>query len=369
LAEYAAFCRGAECDAVNRLEGFEGMKRYRKASDILVGCVGYGGSFNMGRAHLNEMAKAGMTPRAVAEIDASRLEVAAKEFPGIETYSSVAEMLRKSKVDLLAIITPHNTHAKLALQCLRAGRHVVCEKPLAITTAECDAMIAAAGKSRTLLSTYHNRHWDGNILEAVSRIRGTGVLGDLVRVECRMGSWGNPGDWWRTSRSISGGILYDWGVHLLEYALQVIDSDIVEVSGYAHHGFWSSQTKWGRDCNEDEATAIVRFKSGCMLNLRISSIDSNPKPGRVEFVGTKGSYTMEHKDFEMCTHPSNGESQTLKANNRQGENWKYYQNIADHLTRGAKLVITPEWSRRPIHILDLAVRSAKLGRALPAKYG
>jgi predicted dehydrogenase len=137
------------------------MALFKKAADIKVGCIGYGGAFNMGRAHLKEMQKAGMTPTAVAEIDASRLKVAETDFPGIQTYTDVAAMLRKSDVNLLAIITPHNTHAKLALQCLRAGRHVVAEKPLAITTAECDAMIVEARKRKLVLSTYHNRHWDG----------------------------------------------------------------------------------------------------------------------------------------------------------------------------------------------------------------
>ncbi|MCG2659899.1 MAG: Gfo/Idh/MocA family oxidoreductase, partial [Kiritimatiellae bacterium] len=118
------------------------MAKFKKAEDIKVGVIGYGGAFNMGCAHLNEMKKAGMTPVAVAELDAKRLEVAIHDFPGIQTYASVAKMLAKSDVNLLAIITPHNTHAALAIQCLNTGRHVVCEKPLAITTAECDAMIA-----------------------------------------------------------------------------------------------------------------------------------------------------------------------------------------------------------------------------------
>ncbi|HAU36733.1 MAG TPA: gfo/Idh/MocA family oxidoreductase, partial [Phycisphaerales bacterium] len=115
------------------------MKRFKKADDIQVGVVGYGGAFNMGRAHFNEMKQAGMTPLAVADPDEERLEIARREFPGIETYTSMKEMLRKSAVNLITIITPHNTHAPLALAALRAGRHVVCEKPLAITTAECDA--------------------------------------------------------------------------------------------------------------------------------------------------------------------------------------------------------------------------------------
>jgi predicted dehydrogenase len=342
------------------------MKKYQRASDIKVGVVGYGGAFNMGRVHLDEMQKAGMTPTAVAEIDPTRLAVATQNFPSIETYSSLTAMLRESEVDLITIITPHNTHAPLALQALKAGRHVVCEKPMAITTAECDAMIKAARKSRVVLSTYHNRHWDGVIMNAVQQI-GSGMIGEVVRVEAHMGSRSQPGEWWRTSKSISGGILYDWGVHLLEYGLQLIRSDIVEVAGYTKHGYWAPHTKWKKDTNEDEAFATVRFKSGQWLTLLISALDSNPRRGFLEVTGTEGSYVLDWP-FNECFRQEGGQTMAQKFKNPAGEGWRYYQNIADHLTKGTELIITPEWARRPIHILELADRSAQKGAALKAKY-
>lgn len=343
------------------------MKKYKNASDIRVGVIGYGGAFNMGRGHLKEMEQAGMTPVAVCEVDAERLKVAETDFPGIQTYSTVAEMLRKSDVNLITIITPHNTHAKLALQCLKAGRHVVCEKPLALTTAECDAMIAAAKKSGVVLSTYHNRHWDGWILRAVEQIKEKKVIGDIYRVEARMGARALPGDWWRTSRTISGGILYDWGVHLLEYGLQLIDSDITEVAGFSKTGYWAPKTKWKKDTNEDEAEAVVRFRNGSWLTLNITSLDSNTKPGFLEITGTEGSYVMDWSGYTI--HKRDGQNYSLEQGAHYPNAWeKFYGNIADHLTKGVKLVITPEWSRRPIHILDLAAQSAKKGRTLTAKY-
>jgi scyllo-inositol 2-dehydrogenase (NADP+) len=342
------------------------VKRFKSASGIKVGVVGYGGAFNMGRAHLNEMQRAGMTPTAVAEIDTERLKVATTDFPGIQTYSSVAAMLRKSDVDLLAIITPHNTHAPLALQCLKAGRHVVCEKPFAIKTGECDAMIREAKRRGLVLSTYHNRHWDGCILEAVERI-GAGAIGELVRVEAHMGGWGQPRDWWRSSKKISGGILYDWGVHLLEYSLQIIGSEIVEVAGFASKGFWAPKTRWKADTIEDEGFAVARFRNGVWLTLCISAIDSRPKAGVVEFTGTKGTYLMSHPEYEIVTHRG-ADTVTTKGRNPDSEGWRLYQNIADHLTGKARLIITPEWARRPIHILDLADQSTRQGRALKARH-
>jgi scyllo-inositol 2-dehydrogenase (NADP+) len=344
------------------------MPSYSKASEIKVGVIGYGGAFNMGRSHLNQMKAAGMVPTAVTEVDPARLKAATVDFPGIETYPSVEAMLKKSPVDLVAIITPHNTHAPLALKCIKAGRHIVSEKPLAITTAEVDSMIAAAKKKGVLLSTYHNRHWDGNILEALRLIKKEKVIGDIVRIECHMGGYGKPGDWWRTSRTISGGILYDWGVHLLEYSLQLIDAPILEVSGFAHHGHWAHHTIWKDDANEDEAFAVVRFQGGQWLTLCISAIDSKRKEGIMEITGTKGTYLMEGNDAKIFTH---GEDRTITTRhfvNPPGQEHKFYENVRDALLEKKPLVITGEWSRRPIHILDLAVRSAKAGRSLPAKH-
>jgi len=342
------------------------MKRFNDASEIKVGVVGYGGAFNMGRHHLAEMQKAGMTPVAVCEIDPERRKAAEQDYPGIQAYANLSQMLKQSDVRLVTIITPHNTHAKLALTCLKAGRHVVVEKPMAVTTAECDAMIAEARKSGVVLSTYHNRHWDGCILEAVRRI-GSGAIGEIVRIEVHMGGWGQPRDWWRSSRSISGGILYDWGVHLLEYTLQLIRSEIREVSGFAKRGYWAPRTAWKDDTNEDEAFAVVRYRSGQWSTLMISSLDSKPKEGWMEITGTEGSYVMDGPTFQVIQRRQ-GETVITRGNNPPSEGWRFYQNIADHLVKGDPLVITPEWARRPIHILDLACRSASQGHALLAKY-
>jgi scyllo-inositol 2-dehydrogenase (NADP+) len=218
-----------------------------------------------------------------------------------------------------------------------------------------------------MLSTYHNRHWDGCILHAVKAIK-SGVIGDVFRVEAHMGWWGKPGDWWRTSKKISGGILYDWGVHLLEYSLQIINGKLVEVSGFAKKGYWAPQTKWGRDCNEDEGFLTARFDNGKWLTLCMSSIDSKGKEGQLEITGTKGTYILDGGWWTVITHDENGNSVTTKGRNPQSEGWRFYKNVAAHMTKGASLVITPEWARRPIHIIDLANQSAVKGCAMKARY-
>lgn len=345
------------------------MQRFKKASDIKVGVIGYGGQFNMGRAHLQQMAEAGMTPVAVAEIDPDRQKQAAEDFPGIQTFPSVDKMLKNSDINLTTIITPHNTHARLALQCLRADCHVVCEKPLAITTAECDRMMREAKARNLVLSTYHNRHWDGCILQAMKSIISKNEIGEVVRIEAHMGNWGCPRDWWRASKSISGGILYDWGVHLLEYALQILgNAKITEVCATAHTGYWAEKTAWKDDSIEDEGFVLVRFDSGQWVTLNISNLDSNPKEGWLEITGTSGSYVFDGGAWKIIRH-AKGIKTVKSGSNPPDEREKFYRNIADHLTGKAPLVITPEWARRPIHILDLADRSASRGAAIKAKIG
>lgn len=345
------------------------MPRYTAPDQIKAGVVGYGGAFNMGQSHLLEMQTYGMVPTAVAELDAERLAVAETDFPGIETYDSVERMLAESDVNFVTIITPHNSHAPLALQCLEAGRHVCCEKPMAITTAECEAMIAAAEARNLVLTTCHNRHWDGCILKAMQDIREHGMIGEIQRIEAQMGQHGCPGDWWRSSKTVSGGILYDWGAHFAEYALQLLDDEMVEVTGFASSGHWASQTPWQDDTIEDEATAIVRFKRGAVCQLRISSLESCPHPFSVKVTGNKGCYEFSpHGRYRITTH-EDGESITREGDEPDSECWRFYKNVADHLVADEPLVITAAWAMRPIHMIEMAGKSAAEGKALPVKYG
>ena len=230
-----------------------------------------------------------------------------------------------------------------------------------------------------MVSTYHNRHWDGWVLRAVREIVEKQTIGEVYKVELHMGEYAMPGAWWRSSKSTSGGILYDWGVHLLEYALQVIPSRVTEVSGFAHEGYWPSRMKpshpWKKDCIEDEATAIVRFKNGALINLSISQTRSEPDLCPVVFHGTKGCYevrfyTYSDRDgWTVRKAGRGGKLVTTTGKHPRSRSDLYYKNIAQHLCGKEKLVITPQWARRPIHILDLAVRSAQQGRALKAKDG
>lgn len=342
------------------------MSTFGKPGDIRFGIIGYGGSFNIPAKHVKDCTQAGMTHVAVSEIDPERLKAAKEDFPDAEVYDSVEKMLNSSDVNLLVIITPHNTHAPIALQCLNAGKHVVCEKPLAISTDECDQMIAAADKNNLLLTTYHNRHWDGCILKAMETVR-SDALGDVTRITANKGVYKSPREWWRSSKSISGGILFDWGVHLLEYAFQIIDSRVTEVSGFAKTGYWKKQSPWKDDTNEDEVSAVIRFENGVWMTLTVSSLSHTPSPYWIKIAGTEGHYAFNGKKWELTRHDGT-EPYITNGDSPPSKHLLFYQNVVDHLVGGAPLVISPDYARRLIHVLDLACQSAEKGGSLKPRY-
>ena len=110
----------------------------------------------------------------------------------------------------------------------------------------------------------------------------------------------------------------------------------------------------------------MRFSSGALLTMCFSHI--NLAPYKVfEITGTEGTYLFDHRAWELIKRDG-AEKVSTSGRNPDNEWWRYYKNVAAHLVRGTRLIIPPEWARRPIHILDLADRSASKGVFLKAKH-
>ena len=136
---------------------------------------------------------------------------------------------------------------------------------------------------------------------------------------------------------------------------------------FASNGYWGPKTKWGDDTNEDEAQAVVRFSSGVWMSLRESHIDPVAPGGMLRITGTEGTYVMNGGDYQI-TKIVGDQRIVTSGKNPPNEYEHYYQNVADHLVKGDELIISGEWARRPIHILDLADQSAKQGKTIAATY-
>lgn len=330
---------------------------------LRAGVIGYGGAFNMGRMHLEGLRDAaGFEPVAVCEIDANRRRVAEQENPGIRTFANVPAMLNRSNVELVVLITPHNTHAKLAVQCLEAGRHVITEKPFCITVKEADEMIAAAKRNRRMLSVFHNRRWDGDYL-ALKDVIARGLIGEVFHIEACMSNYHHPGYWWRSDKKISGGAFYDWGAHICDWILGLVPSKMTEISGY-----FQDKRVWHDVTNEDHCRATIRFANGCSADIELSHVAAIGKR-RWRILGTLGAIrSLDDKTFEVVSYKE-GVRLESKVSALEWD-WKaYYRNIGDHLLLGEPLAVTAESARRVIGLIETAERSSRKGRALtPQKH-
>jgi len=333
----------------------------RKAKTIRCGIIGYGGAFNMGKAHANWInAVSGMVTTAVCDIDPARTEAAKKDFPGIATFNTVEDLLTGGEVDLCVIVTPHNTHAPLALQCLKAGKHVILEKPMCLTVAEATAMIEAAQKSGVMLTVFHNRRYDGDFL-AIQEVIRKGIIGEVFHIEANGGGYGHPGKWWRADKAISGGTMYDWGAHFVYWILHLIPQQVVSVTGFFHKRVWMDVT------NEDHTQAIIRFANGAYADLQISSIARAPKP-RWRILGTRGGILDEGGGKFRVFTEIQGIPAQMEVPYKPTDWQAYYNNIGDHLLRRKPLAVPPEVGRRVIAVIETAEKSSQSGKAEPMPY-
>jgi len=332
----------------------------RETGTIRCSVLGYGPAFNMGKAHANLMVNTpGLELAAVCDLDPSRTTAAEEDFPGIRTYNSVKELCADPDVDLVSIVTPHNTHAPLALTCLRAGKHVVVEKPFCITSNEATRMIEQARRSRVMLTVFHNRRLDGDFL-AIKEVVERGMIGEVFHIEAYSGGYNAPRAWWRSDKKISGGAMYDWGAHFLDWILNLMPGRIESVVGFFHKRVWHSVT------NEDQCQAIMRFEGGRYAEYQTSSIAAVGKH-RWRILGTKGGILPGNEAISV-TALIGGEMTTLSFKHKPRRPHLYYYNIADHLLRGEPLMVTPESARRVIAVLEAAERSAASGRAEKVPY-
>ncbi len=327
------------------------------------GVVGYGGAFNMGRAHLSSMQKnPGMVAAAVCELDASRRQVAEEDFPGISTYGSVGQMLRHADLDLVSIITPHNTHAKLAIQCLDAKVGVVVEKPMAISSKEVKGMIAMAKRRKVMLSTFHNRRWDGDFMLLRDLIQEEKLIGRVFRVEAGFGGYGKARDWWRAAPIRSGGAISAGGARFTDWILNLVTDEIDWVSGYQ-----VKNKAFGRDyTNEDHSEYFLKFKKGCVANLMISNMALSSRP-KWRILGDQGSIEATGNNEFLVKSIINGRQMQTTVKPADSSWDAYYQNVYRHLLGRAKLVITAESAARVIGVLEAANLSAIKQGGAPVK--
>lgn len=153
---------------------------------------------------------------------------------GINVYASNEAIFADPTVDAVVIATPNDSHEELVIAALKAGKNVICEKPVEMSVASLDRMIAAANESGKLFTVHQNRRWDVDFL-AVKQLAESGEIGKVFSIESRVhGSRGIPSDW-RCEKAYGGGMIFDWGVHLIDQMLQIYKQKIIRLNCICSH--------------------------------------------------------------------------------------------------------------------------------------
>jgi scyllo-inositol 2-dehydrogenase (NADP+) len=244
---------------------------------IRVGLIGFGLAGRVFHAPLISSVE-GLELAAVMERTSNK---AAERYPGTTTHRSVEAMLADKSLRLLVVATPNGTHFSLAKEILKAGRNVVVDKPMTLTSAEAAELIALSWKHKALLAPFHNRRWDSDFL-TVQNLLHEGLLGRLVSFESRLDRW-RPAPLterlWKENPD-GGGTLLDLGPHLADQALvlfgkpDAVSADVVREND-------------GPGVN-DAFTIRLRYP-GVAVTVAANSLSLPPAP-RFHLRGSKGGF-------------------------------------------------------------------------------
>ncbi|HEX2985499.1 MAG TPA: Gfo/Idh/MocA family oxidoreductase [Caproiciproducens sp.] len=336
-----------------------------------IGIIGYGG---MGAWHAEQLqSMPDFHLSGVYDINPEKIRLAAAH--GIAGYSSLDGILEDTSVQTVILAVPNNFHKELSIRALRAGKNVICEKPVTICSADLKEIIKTAKETGRLFSVHQNRRWDRDFL-TVKKVLEDGTIGQPFYIESRVqGSKGIPGDW-RCVKEAGGGMLLDWGIHLIDQLMWLIKSPVTEV--YTH--MFSIKFKEV----DDNFKLMIRFENGLSALVEVDTCTFINLP-RWHVSGDGG--TMQVDDFsctgkivkaneteinwdEGIVYTSAGPTRTMVPRPKnslqelplpliESDSRDYYRNFRDADTNGAELAVKPGEALRVMRVVDAVFESAQ----------
>ncbi len=345
------------------------MTRPVERPTVRVGLLGYGA---IGHEHAAAIsATDGLDLAMVCDLSAERRLVAQEFTPGVQTTDEPSALRENDDVDLVIVSTPPSTHGQWALDLIEAGKHVVLEKPMALTTAECDAAIEAAERSGRTLVVYQNRRFDPDFRAIAGAIE-SGDLGEVFHLETFVGAYQHPCNYWHSDADVSGGALFDWGSHIVDQILQLMPGEVASVTARNHKRMWHDVT------NADHARMTLHYADGREATFVYSDLAAALKP-RWYLAGTKGGLigdwrrerviarspigTLAEDVLAPADSPPelwlhSGDGRTTQIPGDTAPAGEFHRQLADLLREGFPMTVTAAQSRRVVAMLEAAERSA-----------
>ncbi len=342
---------------------------------IKTAIIGYGG---MGSFHAQQIRKINSLEVVGAyDTKPERVQKAVKD--GYKGYSSLEECLADD-TELVIIATPNNFHRELSIKAMEAGKHVISEKPVMMNAKELEEVIAAADSLGKIFTVHQNRRWDKDfriVKEALEKK----LIGEPFYIESRVqGSKGVPGDW-RCVKAAGGGMLLDWGVHLLDQILWMVDSPVTEI--YAQ--LLSVKFK---DV-DDNFKVLLKFENNLSALIEVDTYTFIPLP-RWHVSTDNGTLVINDWDCngkilkanqvdfkweESIVYTSAGPTKTMAPRpvetidevplpQMDPDCKDYYDNIAKAVRGEEEPIVTHRQMLRVMRIIDAIFKSAETGECI-----
>jgi len=226
--------------------------------------------------------------------------------PKSSLYRDYRELLMRDDIEAVLVCLPNRLHSPVTVEAFEAGKHVYCEKPMATSLAEAQAMVDAAERSGGKLMVGVQSRFRGDA-QALKRRIDTGVLGEVYYAKCAwMRRSGLPGwgSWFTTKEDAGAGPIYDIGVHVLDLTLWLMGNfrpTSAYASSYAMFGptrrglsGWGTHHPEGVFDVEDLSTALLRMEGGASVAFEVSWVSHIEKPRiAVELMGADGGLSLE----------------------------------------------------------------------------
>jgi predicted dehydrogenase len=338
----------------------------KKIKPIKVGVIGLGrAGWDIHIRRLREDDRFHIT--AVADREAERRDEANKEF-GCETFSDYRELLKQSDCELVVVASQSVDHGPQSIAASKSGRHVVVEKPMAMSTREATRMIAAADSAGTKLFVHQNYRYNLDV-HHIREIIKSRLLGDVFEIRIRTLSFARRNDW-QTLKEFGGGALNNTGAHFIDAALMLLDSPVKRI-------FTDLQLTTDRGDADDHTKVILKGEKGRLIDLEVSTSCAFPEP-KWTLLGTAGTLrsdgrTSEIKYFDPKRLKPLKVRREPPAGRRYGNDevlpWQeetrpsiaevksdFYDNVYGVIRQGKMMDITPEQVREVIRVLEIAHR-------------
>lgn len=228
---------------------------------------------------------------AAMDVDKEQLEIARDMYGAKRLYSNLDEMLKDSDIEGVIIGTPVFEHENNVIKLAKAGKHILCEKPLARDIDECDRMIKVCESSKVLLMTAFMKRFNKCFRRAKEIIE-SGELGDVFQVRVCWDCYTDHDSGWRDRLPTLGGVFQDHGSHVIDLCRWWL-GEIIEVSGMIN------RISESRDI-EDQAVAVYRHENGGISFLHLTRVCHRGHDELYEIYGTKGMLTIRSRDWS-CT--------------------------------------------------------------------